>query len=588
MAAPHAAGLAALLLSAEPALGTKEVRWHLELNADQPGHPGYEGAPWNPYLGWGRIDAARVFDPVPVTTRIVSDTNVLHGLAGTGVADVCDASLSFTTHDPVAWSLPAATAVGASPTSGSGPAALGIGLELAGVGEGTHEAALVVDAPGAADGGAALPLTVHAHRDQRVGAPIVVDPADYPQGTSSQAALASDGSGVLAAWVEHANGPQEILVAYVADDGTVSGPFAVWSTAACPFPCTDRTPEQITVVHDGGAFLLVWVEYEKEMTNVTKLRFRRHTRLHAMRVTANGQVLDAVPATLRSESEDDRSDGGFDRWVDQMTAGFDGSQAAVVWRVLDFGSDTLPVEVFLARVGTDGALAGSATSIYPIPGQPYGQIRPRVACVTGSCLVAWIQGKGERNAFGRFLFDAVGRRYVGYAALDAAPYRLSHDMLSLTAIATSPDGYLLAGDRLNQPAADVLGDEIVVARVAADGTPLDPDPIRASNGVSPGTPYIIRPSAAVFDGRSYLVTWEQIGPRASENLWYQLAARISPSGALEDAEPEGLLLAPKAVVGFGAPALAVTATRSLVVWREAGTWQAPGRLLAQAVFERTP
>jgi hypothetical protein len=51
-------------------LKPEEVRWHLELNADQPGYPGYEGQPWNPYLGWGRINAARVFDTPPVTTRL--------------------------------------------------------------------------------------------------------------------------------------------------------------------------------------------------------------------------------------------------------------------------------------------------------------------------------------------------------------------------------------------------------------------------------------------------------------------------------------------------------------------------------------
>src|SRR5262249_55637126 len=49
MASPHVAGLAAVLLSAQPTLTLDEVRWHLELNADQPGFPGYEGTPWNPY-----------------------------------------------------------------------------------------------------------------------------------------------------------------------------------------------------------------------------------------------------------------------------------------------------------------------------------------------------------------------------------------------------------------------------------------------------------------------------------------------------------------------------------------------------------
>src|SRR6185503_5001704 len=82
MASPHVAGLAAVLLSAMPALQPQEVRWHLELNADQPGYPGYENEPWNPYFGWGRIDAGRVFDPVLVTTRLSRPPAVIHGISG--------------------------------------------------------------------------------------------------------------------------------------------------------------------------------------------------------------------------------------------------------------------------------------------------------------------------------------------------------------------------------------------------------------------------------------------------------------------------------------------------------------------------
>ncbi len=70
MAAPHTSGLAALVMSALPAITLDEVRWHLELSALQPGWPGFEGKPWNPFYGWGRIDAAGVFADVPATTRL--------------------------------------------------------------------------------------------------------------------------------------------------------------------------------------------------------------------------------------------------------------------------------------------------------------------------------------------------------------------------------------------------------------------------------------------------------------------------------------------------------------------------------------
>lgn len=53
MASPHVAGVAAVLLAAQPELTLGQVRWQIGLNADQIGATGYETALWNPYLGLG-------------------------------------------------------------------------------------------------------------------------------------------------------------------------------------------------------------------------------------------------------------------------------------------------------------------------------------------------------------------------------------------------------------------------------------------------------------------------------------------------------------------------------------------------------
>ncbi|RJS86236.1 hypothetical protein CW713_00515 [Methanophagales archaeon] len=52
MATPHVAGVAALVWSNCPAFTNQEVREHLDYTADDLGAPG-----WDPYYGWGRVDA---------------------------------------------------------------------------------------------------------------------------------------------------------------------------------------------------------------------------------------------------------------------------------------------------------------------------------------------------------------------------------------------------------------------------------------------------------------------------------------------------------------------------------------------------
>jgi subtilisin family serine protease len=54
MAAPHVAGLAALIYAQRPAFGPDQVAQILQESAQDIGDPG-----WDPFTGWGRIDAYR-------------------------------------------------------------------------------------------------------------------------------------------------------------------------------------------------------------------------------------------------------------------------------------------------------------------------------------------------------------------------------------------------------------------------------------------------------------------------------------------------------------------------------------------------
>jgi thermitase len=58
MATPHVAGLAALILSMNPSYNPDQVKWHIELGAeDQVGNIAEDTPGWDIYYGWGRINS---------------------------------------------------------------------------------------------------------------------------------------------------------------------------------------------------------------------------------------------------------------------------------------------------------------------------------------------------------------------------------------------------------------------------------------------------------------------------------------------------------------------------------------------------
>ncbi|MBI4330027.1 MAG: PKD domain-containing protein [Chloroflexi bacterium] len=98
MAAPHAAGIAALLLSKNPSLTPAQVRTYLESTATDKGDPGRD----NTY-GWGLINALAAINQVPAAVPPVAGfTRVLN--PANGVAPVTANFTDTSTNSPTSWS----------------------------------------------------------------------------------------------------------------------------------------------------------------------------------------------------------------------------------------------------------------------------------------------------------------------------------------------------------------------------------------------------------------------------------------------------------------------------------------------------
>ena len=111
--------------------------------------------------------------------------------------------------------------------------------------------------------------------------------------------------------------------------------------------------------------------------------------------------------------------------------------------------------------------------------------------------------------------------------------------------------------------------DIYGARISPDGTVLDPDGIAISTFAnidpSPGNQYF--PSVA-FDGTNFVVVW--IANRSGNNGSYQVvAARVATDGTVLD--PNGVTVTADSLTPLRMPSIAFDGTNFLVTWRTAGS-----------------
>src|SRR5262249_34844048 len=150
-------------------------------------------------FGWGRLNAARIFAPAPVTTRVRTQPFELHTLPNTTAPDIAPFDFLFTTLNPVAWSVSAPPWLIPAATLGSGSANLLLSLDANGLNPGSYQGRVAVSAPTASDAGGGVDVALQVHRDQRTGSQIIVDPMNYPRGGAPH--VATDGQGAMVVWV---------------------------------------------------------------------------------------------------------------------------------------------------------------------------------------------------------------------------------------------------------------------------------------------------------------------------------------------------------------------------------------------------
>jgi subtilisin family serine protease len=599
MAAPHVAGLAATLLSAQPNLSPEEVRWHLELNADQPGFPGYEGQPWNPYFGWGRINAARVFDPPPVTTRIRTEPLVFHAFPDEVAPVSALMDFYFTTLSPVDWTLGGPSWLPPSSTAGTGPVSAPVTLDTTGLGIGTHTGALALSAPGAADGGGSVPATVEVHSDPRAGGDILVandiTPLNYPP------VAASNGSDTLIIWLDWSQ--QRMMASRIDAAGNLSGPFTIFTNTCQQASCYLFDEHGYGVASDGTNFLVMFHHYIDVLNFQTNKRTRTE-HVKAMRVTPDGQVLDPQPIVLDTMTQ--VSPGNYyNFWVRfaNLQAAHDGTAYTVLWQKDDINSSPDTSTVFMQRILSDGTVRPGVQQIYPTPATATPQlVAPKIACLPGGgCLIAWVEGTSQKTPAGKWIRNAYGVRLAGDQILDRTPTILldnvfynADNSLELT---TNGTEYFVATLRDSCPAlSSSCGWNLIGGHVSGLGVPADTAGVQLNRSPAQGDAFC-QTMGTSFDGTNYIAAFLDYSvpvpllPATSTistgfYIGFPIfAARLDANDTLVDNEPIGALVHAGQTTLSGR--LVSTATSSVAVWMDTRhdapeIW--PRSLYAQRVF----
>ncbi len=533
MATPHAAGLAAVVLAADPQLTPAEVRWRLELGAEQPGALGFEGARHNPIFGFGRLDAAKVFDVPPVTTRVTQpEVREWHAFAEPTPVPGRPARFLFTSLDPVAWSIETPAWMTAVASSGSGPATLDLEIDAAGLAPGAYTGDVSVSAPVAADGGGAFAARLHVHDDRRFGEQVRLGQDGAGGIFGFEPALESVVSSFLLAWRARAGG---LSYAVVNGAGVVTGP----RTATSGFVY------DIAAGTDGHEIMIGWRRFSGNDMVVELARVR-----------ADGTLVDTIPIevfrkrdglctsyTLAGIGHD-----GTDCWIGLVANNYCASRDTFyVIRVRSDGSFGPPARLYRTRTNTDALFD----------------------CAAGGCLFAWLdlRPEGIEAETGKYIRSGYALPVAG-ERVRSDPKRVVTDLQAFTDLATDGREYFALGQRVHYcGAGDLCRTEVIGVRIGGAGDTRDAGAIVISN-VPPSERLYPWPGSVAFDGTDWVASYQVVaiddGP--FEEGSYLFVNRVATAGTSVAQEHVGWLVDSAGTASESK--VAVTATHTVVAWED--------------------
>jgi subtilase family protein/carboxypeptidase family protein len=549
MATPHVAGLAALLLSADPTLTPFEVRTAMETNAEPITYPGFEGQRWNPYFGWGRIDAARVFDPPQTFTRLTFPPGPFDAFAG-GVGDVAfNTTVGFTSLQPLAWTLDTPPWVQFATTSGNGSVAVPTSFDLTGISPGSLSGVVTAQAPDADDGGATSTLNVRVHSDERTApeSPVALGVGNL---IDDPPKVVSNGFVTLAAWTTPQTTQRGVTTARIRNDGSATTPQSVYSTV--------RFPVGLQLASDGRDFLAVWQERFAEAGHILGWK------IYAERLDSAGGPLDAT-AMIVAESS---TVPAVPPTLTPPQVAWDGTAYVVVW-----GEQTLAPEsttMRVRRIRPEGSVS-DPWIIRTTDRKPEFPrlIEPRIGCHSGQCLVAWREIVNEWDDFGQTLDELQGVRIGADRPFDA-PIRLVQGVSDHPLIGANAGGYLIV---VTRPLFNV--GTWLAAMPVSRGTSTAAGPSKRIDRF-PDPRTLLFPAGLSYDGTAYIATFTSIQTRGI------FAARVQPDGSGIALDTPGRLVSGRRTANAGA--VAAGWNDSVVVWRDGRFSGFYDAVFAQRIF----
>jgi protocatechuate 3,4-dioxygenase beta subunit len=312
--------------------------------------------------------------------------------------------------------------------------------------------------------------------------------------STRNAAIASSGTTSLLVWEDGRAGDPDVYA------GRLSLQGRVLDGSGIPIAVTNADETSPAVAWNGSTFLVVWQDHGED--NLAE------DDLLAVRVSAEGEVLDADPIAVSTANHAQRS----------PSVASDGVDFFVAWE-----DNRVSPAIFGARVTSEGEVLD--LNGIPISTGPGDKSEPAVAMGGGLYLLLWADG---RSGEGRDVFAA--RVTLEGVVLDSAGIPVSEAADNQVSPTVNWNGIVFVSAWADLRSA--VESDVYAARIASDGTVLDVEgfPVSTAQG-NQDRPVVI------WEGRNSLVVWEDFRSGVSIDL---VGARVSQDGVVLDATGFGV------------------------------------------------